>query len=127
MTRVFIVEDEHMLRFFYTQILEENGFEVAGTAKNGEEAVSMFKEFREKPSVILMDHRMPVKNGIDCFKEILTIDDKIIVVFVSADSSIKKEELSLGVHSFKQKPFSIDYLISNIKSALDSSKSVVIP
>ena len=126
MDKVFIVEDEPMLRFFYTQILEEYGFEVVGPAKNGHEAVSMFKKFEEKPSVILMDHRMPIKNGIDAFKEILKIDNHAIVIFASADTSIKEEALSLGAFSFKQKPFNIDYLISNITKALEPSKSLMI-
>jgi len=92
----------------------------------GEEAVSLYKQFVEKPSVIIMDHRMPVKNGIDALKEILNINDHAIVIFASADASVKKEALSLGAHSFKQKPFDIEYLISNIKKALGSSKPITI-
>ena len=95
---------------------------MAGVARNGEEAVSMYQQFVEKPSIIIMDHRMPVKNGIDALKEILKIDNSAIVIIASADSSVKKEALSLGAYSFKQKPFDIDYLISNIKKALESSK-----
>lgn len=115
-----------MLRLFYKEIIELSGFEVAGLARNGEEAVSMYKQFVEKPSIIIMDHRMPVKNGIDALKEILKIDNSAIVIFASADSSVKEDALSLGAYSFKQKPFDIDYLISNIKKALESSKSVAI-
>ena len=116
-----------MLRFFYKEIIEESGFEVAEIAKNGEEAVSMYKHFVEKPSIIIMDHRMPVKNGIDALKEILKIDNRVLVIFASADTSVREEALSLGVHSFKQKPFDIEHLISNIKKALESSKTVVTP
>ena len=126
MANVFVVEDEPLLRFFYKEIIKESGFEVAGMAKNGEEAVSMYKQFVEKPSIIIMDHRMPVKNGIDALKEILNINDRAMVIFASADTSVKKEVLSLGVHSFKQKPFDIEFLISNIKKALESSKSVML-
>lgn len=106
--------------------MEEYGFEVVGIAKNGEEAVSMYKQFVEKPSIIIMDHRMPVKNGMDALKEILIINNCAIVIFASADTSVKEEVLSMGAHSFKQKPFDIDYLLSNIKKALESSKSISI-
>jgi len=106
--------------------LEASGFEVAGMAKNGEEAVSMYKQFVEKPSIIIMDHRMPVKNGIDAFKDILKIDNGAIVIFASADTSVKEEAISLGACSFKQKPFDIDYLLSNIKKALESSENIAI-
>ena len=104
----------------------EYGFEVAGMAENGEEAVLMYKHFVEKPSITIMDHRMPVKNGIEALKEILRFDNNAIVIIVSADSSIKEEALSLGAYSFKQKPFDIDYLLSNIKKALEFSKTVMI-
>lgn len=126
MTEVFIVEDEPLLRFFYKEILEEYGFDVAGMAKNGEEAVSMYKQFIEKPSITIMDHRMPVKNGIEALKEILRLDNNARVIIASADTSIKEEALSLGACSFKQKPFDIDFLLSNIKKALESSKTIAV-
>ena len=123
---MFIVEDEPLLCFFYKEILEEIGYDVAGIAKNGEEAVSMYKQFVKKPSITIMDHRMPVKNGIDALKEILQFDNNARVIIASADTSVKQKALSLGAYSFKQKPFDIDYLLSNIKKALDSPKTVII-
>ncbi len=126
MANVFVVEDEPLLRLFYREIIEEIGFEVAGMARNGEEAVSMYKQFVKKPSITIMDHRMPIKNGIEALKEILRFDNSAIVIFASGDSSVREEALSLGAYSFKQKPFDIDYLISNIKKALESSKLVTI-
>lgn len=115
-----------MLRLFYRDIIEESGFEVVGIARNGEEAVSMYKQFVEKPSIIIMDHRMPVKNGVEALKEILRFDNSAMIIFASADSSVREEVLSLGACSFKQKPFDIDYLISNIDKALESSELVAI-
>ena len=81
----------------------------------------MYKSFIEKPEVILMDHRMPIKNGIDTSKELLQINDKIKILFTSADSSIKQEALSLGAFSFLDKPFTIDFLINEIKKALEKT------
>ncbi len=57
----------------------------------------MFKSFLKKPDIILMDHRMPKKNGIEASKEILKINGKTKIIFLSADSSIKEEVLSIGV------------------------------
>ena len=61
-----------------------------------------------------------MKNGIDASKEILKIDNTVKIIFISADSSIKEEVKSLGVFSFKDKPFSIDNLINNIKKAINA-------
>ena len=63
---------------------------------------------------------MPIKNGIDPSKEILQIDNGVKIIFASADSSIKEEAYSIGIFSFKNKPFTIDQLINNIKKAFDS-------
>ena len=79
----------------------------------------MFKAFSENPKVILMDHRMPKKNGIDASKEILKIDKNVKIIFTTADISIKEEALSIGAFSFKDKPFTVEGLIGDIKNALN--------
>lgn len=108
-----------MQQYFYKKLLTFYGFEVAGVAEDGEEAVSMFKSFSEKPKVILMDNRMPKLNGIEATKIILQIDKNVKVIFVSADDSIKEEVFSIGAFSFWDKPFMIDSLINKIKDAID--------
>ncbi|MFX1260119.1 MAG: response regulator [Promethearchaeota archaeon] len=95
-----------------------SGFQVLGVANNGEEAVLMFKSFSIKPDIILMDHRMPVKNGIETTKEILKIDNSAYIIFVSADLSVKEDSLSIGAKLFIEKPFSLDKLINILKNAV---------
>jgi YesN/AraC family two-component response regulator len=92
-----------------------SGFDIIGEAKNGEEAVSLFSTFPKKPDIILMDHRMPIKNGIEATKQILKMCNKSTIIFTSADNSIKEEALSIGAKSFLDKPFSIKELIDEIK------------
>ena len=93
---------------------------MAGIAEDGEEAVIMFKAFLEKPKVILMDHRMPEKTGLEASEEILNIDKKVKIIFVSADISIREEALSIGAFSFWVKPFSLDQLLDEINRAIES-------
>jgi len=83
------------------------------------EAVCKYKSFSKKPDIILMDHRMPIKNGIETFKEILKINNNAKIIFVSADNSIKNDVLSLGATDFLCKPFNIEKLIQSIKNALN--------
>jgi len=96
-------------------VLGMSGFDVIGEAKNGEEAVSLYITFPKKPDIILMDHRMPIKNGIEATKQILNINKKSRIIFTSADNSIKQEALSIGAKYFLDKPFSITELIDKIK------------
>ncbi|MHA1267303.1 MAG: response regulator transcription factor [Candidatus Helarchaeota archaeon] len=118
MAKIFIVEDEPSLQFLYQKILRAEGFQIIGIAKDGEEAISMFKNFPEKPQIILMDHRMPKKNGIETSKMILQLDNSVKILFLSADSSIKDEALALGICDFQEKPFSITTLLTKIKELL---------
>ena len=115
---IFIVEDDSSLRSLYEKALNLNGYKVIASAENGLEAVNKFKNFSEKPDIILMDHRMPMKSGIEAAKEILEIDSSIKIIFVSADETIKEEALSNGAVSFKDKPFSLQRLFNNIEKAM---------
>jgi len=118
MARLFIVEDNESLRFTYIKALEIYGHEIIGYATNGHDAIMMYKDFSYKPDVILLDHRMPIKNGIDVMKEILEMEKSTKFIFVSADIHIRDEALRLGAISFKEKPFSFEKLHNNIKKAL---------
>ena len=118
--KVFIVDDEPSLQFFYEQVLKIGDFEVAGNASNGKDAVSMFKSFSNKPKVILMDQRMPEMSGIEASKLILHIDSRVKIIFISADASVKEEALSIGAFLFIDKIFTIDELIGAINRAIES-------
>lgn len=102
----------------YEKMLKISGFNMVITATNGEEAVNMYKSFSVKPDIILMDHRMPIKNGIETSKEILQIDKSSKIIFMSADQTIKESALALGAIAFKEKPFTMKSLIDNIQKAL---------
>ncbi|MFX1235964.1 MAG: hypothetical protein ACFFBY_15665 [Promethearchaeota archaeon] len=53
---MFIVKNDLLLRLLYEKALSLGRYEVIGLAKNGEEAVRIYKNFSEKPDRIIMDH-----------------------------------------------------------------------
>ena len=99
-------------------MLKFAGFQVIDVADNGRDAVNKFESFSEKPDIILMDHRMPIKNGIEATKEILEIDNKTKIIFVSADKSVRENALLVGAICFKEKPCTYKRLVNNIQKAL---------
>ena len=119
MASIFIVEDDISLQRLYGLILENSGFQIIGIANNGIEAVKMYRDFSEKPEIILMDHRMPMKNGIEATKEILQISNHSKIIFASADNSIRNLALSVGAVSFLEKPFELKQLVNEIKKVLN--------
>ena len=118
MGSILIVEDDKDMQSVYQMMIEIIGLDIVGIANDGEEAVKLYKALEHKPDVVLMDHRMPKKNGIETTKEILSISNHSKIIFASGDTSIKDEALSVGAVSFKQKPFSFGLLKNNIEKAL---------
>ncbi len=75
---MFLVDDEKFIVDLYRDILEANGHTVIGVASDGEEAVQKYKAMSEKPVVIIMDQRMPVKDGVSATQEILKMDPEAV-------------------------------------------------
>ncbi len=119
MVTIFIVDDDQSLQRLYILILTEAGFEIIDTALNGKVAVEKFFSFKEKPDIILMDHRMPIKNGLDAMIEILQIETHEKIIFASADISIKQKALSLGACEFIDKPFNMSKLLTTIQRVIN--------
>ncbi|MFO8018119.1 MAG: response regulator [Promethearchaeia archaeon] len=124
MTNILIAEDDNSLRMLYEKALTHNGYHVIHpSAKNGKEAISIFKNSDKKPDIIIMDHRMPLKSGLEATKEILKMNRDTKIIFASADRSVREKALELGVLSFKDKPFTLQRLLENIKKALGNNES----
>jgi response regulator of citrate/malate metabolism len=121
MIRVLIVEDDLSLQRLYEMMLITFGFEVVGKASNGKDAVELFISMPSKPDIILMDHRMPLKNGIEASIEILNMNSHTKIIFTSADKSIANKALSIGVTSFIEKPFAISTLHKEIERVHNES------
>ena len=121
--RVFIVEDDRMVIETYREILRIYGFEVVGWSYNGEEAIKKFKDLNPRPDVIIMDHRLPMKNGIETTQEILQIDPHARVLFVSADVTARSSAIANGAAGFLRKPFELKEFVSTIRVLADKAPS----
>ena len=118
--RIFIVDDEEDIAEMYSEAIKLCGHTVIGIACNGEEAVEKYAGFVEPPDVIIMDHRMPVKTGLEATKEILALNPRLNIIFASADASVEREAIELRVAAFKKKPFTLDRLLKNIEKLENS-------
>lgn len=74
-------------------------------AKDGQEAIELYES--HQPTLVFMDIIMPVKDGIEALKGIMTFDKNAIVIMLSSvgTKSNLKEALSLGASDFIQKPW----------------------
>ncbi|MFQ5892251.1 MAG: response regulator [Candidatus Methanofastidiosia archaeon] len=116
---ILIVDDEPEILELYKLMLSSEKKFVIELARNGFEAVEKYKKMQSKPDIVIMDHRMPVKDGIQATKEILSHNSNAKIIFASADSSAKECALMVGAKDFLVKPFSMKVLVENIKKILD--------
>lgn len=114
---VAIVEDEKDLVAMYEKILKSRGFTVCFVAYDGHEAVNKFAECDPKPSVVIMDNRLPSMHGVKATREILKMEPKTRVIFLSADIKVENDAMDAGAFRFLKKPASIYDIIQAIKSA----------
>lgn len=116
--KVLVVDDSSMFRKRLKLILEEIGFEIAGEASDGKDAVEKYLEL--KPDVVLMDVVMPRFDGLWGVKEIIKNDpnSKIIMLSSLATKPNVFKAIKFGARSFIVKPFEnttlkkkIDYVV----------------
>ena len=105
MARVLIVDDALIIRKRIKEVAQEAGWEIAGEAKNGEEAVTLFEQ--EKPDLVTLDIIMPIMDGVTALRRMIDVDPSARVVMVSAVDQKEKlsECIQIGAMDFVVKPF----------------------
>lgn len=101
--RILVADDQDLVRSGYRVILGSyEGLEVVAEAKNGEEAVLRAQEVR--PDVVLMDIRMPVRNGIEATRDItsnpLLASTHVLVLTTFDIDEYVYDALSAGASGF---------------------------
>ncbi|MDH4123010.1 MAG: response regulator [Thermoplasmata archaeon] len=114
MTSIMVVDDEVFIVDLYRDILKLKGYEVIATAYDGDEAVQKYRVMDRRPDIVILDHRMPNKDGIETMTEILALNSMAKILFVSADIMIEKDALKNGARGFLPKPFRMDELVEYI-------------
>jgi two-component system chemotaxis response regulator CheY len=119
MSKILIVDDAAFMRMALRRILERKGFEVVAEAENGDVGVRKYREF--KPDLVTMDITMPVMNGIEALKKIISNDPgaKIIMVSALGQQDYIREAILAGAKYFIVKPFNEDHVISIINNVLN--------
>jgi two-component system, response regulator PdtaR len=115
--RVVIAEDEALIRLDLKEMLEEEGYVVAGEASDGEAAVRLAENLR--PNLVIMDIKMPGLDGISAAERI-TAEHVAPVVILTAFSQrdLVMRAKDAGAMAFLVKPFTKADLIPAIEIAV---------
>lgn len=114
---ILVVDDSPTERYFLTDLLRKNGFEIVA-AETGEEGVAKAKQ--EKPDLILMDVVMPGLNGFQATR-MLSRDPatKAIPVIMCTTKSQETDRvwgLRQGAIDYLVKPIVVEELLAKIKA-----------
>lgn len=101
--RVLVVDDSSMMRKMIVKLLQPPGHVVVGQAKNGIEAIELYKELQ--PDIVTMDITMRDMDGLAAAKEILRHDKSAHIIFLSnLDEEVYRAEVErLGAKGFASK------------------------
>lgn len=121
---VMVVDDEEFICMLAQRFLTDEGYRVI-TARDGFQAVEMYGKLRDQIALIILDFTMPVMDGADVFAELLEINPKVPVVLSSgfAEQGRLQNMLARGLRGFIPKPYTMQKLVSQVRSTLDALKA----
>jgi CheY-like chemotaxis protein len=118
---VLLVDDEEEIINVGKNFLEKLGYK-ALVARNGLEAVEIFRLYKDEISLVVLDLIMPEMNGKQAFADIKSIqaDAKVLISTGYAVDDKIEGFLNQGCHGFIQKPFSLFEFSSALRKILDN-------
>lgn len=121
--RLLVVDDALIMRAIIKDTARNAGWEIAGEATNGAEAVTRYREL--KPDLVTLDIVMPEMDGVEALRTIRQEHPDAHVVMISAiDQRAKLSEcIQLGALDFVVKPFDKQRLQSLFQTYLHSKGS----
>jgi PAS domain S-box-containing protein len=124
---VLAVDDESTVLALARDILEMHGYRVL-TARNGEEALRVFRDQATGIDLVLLDLTMPVMGGRDCFRQLKEIDPRVRVLVSSGYSAdgTARELLLEGAVAYVQKPYDVDALARVVRQAIENDTGLLI-
>ena len=121
-TTILVVDDEFRMRKLVKDFLLKENCEVL-EAGDGEEAIKVFDENKDKINLILLDVMMPKLDGWSVLRQIRQ-ESKVPVIMLTARGE-EQDELfgfELGVDEYISKPFSPKILVARIKAILNRTE-----
>jgi CheY-like chemotaxis protein len=116
---VLLIDDEEVISEVGKDLLEAIGYRVL-TARDGKEAIEIYKNNRDKIDLVILDMVMPRMSGGEAYDKMKEISPNVKVLLSSGYSidSQAKEILARGCDAFIQKPFGMRELSQKIREVL---------
>jgi len=118
---ILIIDDEEYLCRNLEEALAEDGYKVF-TAHTGNDGIEKVK--KEFPDLILLDLKLPDKEGIEVLKNIDSLDYLPITIMMTAHGNVEAavQAIKEGAYDFLEKPFPVDKLKVIVRNALNAKE-----
>lgn len=109
---ILVIDDSHLVRMYYRQILEPEGYEVYEAA-NGSEGIE--KAMQQEFSLFIVDINMPMMDGLTFLERMRDISSSPAIV-ISTEGGTEDEQRAYvaGASLFILKPVMASMLLRNI-------------
>ena len=120
--RILLIDDEKQFVGILAERLKFRGFNVR-MALSGEEGLEALME--EAADVVILDIRMPGKNGIQILKEIKKMSPQTEVILLTGHASVETaiDGVKHGAFSYLVKPTDLTELLDTINQAAERSRN----
>src|SRR3954471_16399334 len=119
-----LADDHRMLREGLRRSMTDQGFDVVGEARDGDEAIRLAEELH--PEVILMDVTMPEVDGVEATRQIRASmpDIKIVMLTMHADQEVLTSAIRAGASGYLVKDCSTEEIASAVRLAMSGDTAL---
>jgi PAS domain S-box-containing protein len=112
-----VAEDDDVSYILAEKILSREFGANVIRAKNGVEALDLFKQYKDI-NLVLMDLKMPEMDGLECVKQLRKLNEDVPIIAVTAFAFAKDQQsaIEVGCNDYISKPYNAVQLIQKIKS-----------
>lgn len=120
--KVLVVDDESIVLGSCQRVLEEDGFEVL-LVTSADETIKAIRD--KEPSLLLIDVKMPKRDGIDLMQEVKKKWPYIPIIVMSGYDTAEtiEEAAKMGAATFVAKPFTPDELLGAVRQVIQKEKN----
>jgi two-component system cell cycle sensor histidine kinase/response regulator CckA len=116
---ILLVEDEELVRKLSRQMLEKAGYKVI-EAENGNKALSLIEQIRNKVDLLITDVVMPKMSGRELADHLAEVCPRVLFTSGYTDDDMIRHGISRVNFNFLQKPYTLDELTGKVREILDN-------
>lgn len=116
MLKVFVIDDERLIRVTTADELRDAGYMVREFA-SAEAALLEVREGAEEVDIVISDMKMPGMDGLQFITSIKKLKPEVYVLLITAHATVNTavEAMKLGAYDYLSKPFSMEELLMSLE------------